>query len=146
MSRINSLKIKAKLLQKAKAKAGKPIQLKDAYEIIAKTAGYDSWRQMKKEIEAYAVFRPGNAGLPYWHNWYSTYEEAKSYLNRPTDFLIPFEGKYFLCGADYVEALGLSLDDSDLKLVGNDWASPKDDEAFERVLGKIRNQNASIND
>ena len=140
MSRMESLKIKAKLLQKSKKKSGKSIQLKEAYEIIARSAGYADWRSMKKDVEKYKIFRPSKANLPYWNNWYSTYEEAKTHLSKASEYLLPFEGKFFLCGSDYIEALGIAPDDQDLKLVGNDWAFPKDEEALTRIVSKIKSE------
>ena len=138
MSRLASLKIKAKLLQKAKLKSGKPIALKEAYVILAKSAGYESWREMKNNIEQYALFRPSGASLLYWNNWYSTYEEAKSHQKEGTDFLLPHEQHFFLCGKDHIEALGIPPEDSDLKKVGTDWHFPKDKVAFERLKEKIK--------
>lgn len=139
MSRINSLKIKAKLLQKSKLKLGKSIPLKDAYSIIAKSAGYTSWQAMKEDIEQYALFRPSGVSLPYWNNWYSTYEEAKSYLRKNSDYLLPYEQQFFICGIDYIEALGIDREDPDLKLVGFDWFAPKDSKALARIKLKITN-------
>lgn len=137
MSRINSLKIKAKLLQKLKRKSGKEIRLKEAYQIIAQSAGYTSWRSMKESVDRHAAFRPPNTALPYWNNWYSTYEEAKSHMKQGSDFLIPYEDQYFLCGLDYIIALGIPEDDEDLGLVGNDWFAPKDFEALDRLVKKV---------
>ncbi|MCB0379525.1 MAG: hypothetical protein KDD33_13620 [Bdellovibrionales bacterium] len=142
MSRIDSLKIKAKLLQKSKQKHGKPIQLKEAYNIIAKSAGYTSWREMKETVGQYDLFRPSGVSLPYWNNWYSTYEEAKMYQRKKSDYLLPHEQQFFLCGIDYIEALGIDRDDPDLKLVGTDWFVPKDTEAFARIKSKITNKRA----
>lgn len=138
MSRLESLKIKAKLLQKSKKKLGIVIQLKEAYNIIAKSAGFNSWREMKESIDQYALFRPSNLSLPYWNNWYASYEEAKKYHQKNTDYLLPYEQQFFICGIDYIEALGINQDDPDLALVGNDWIAPQNVEAFERIKSKIR--------
>ncbi len=142
MSRISSLKIKAKLLQKSKHKLGKPIRLKDAYNIIAKSAGYTSWREMKESVEQYALFRPSGISLPYWNNWYDSYKDAKKYQRTNSDFLLPYEQQFFLCGIDYIEALGINRNDPDLELVGKDWFSPKNRDAFERIKSKIRGNKA----
>lgn len=145
MSRIASLKIKAKLLQKAKKKAGKTIQLKEAYEIIAKSAGYQSWREMKEHVERHADFRPSNKSLPYWNNWYNSYEQAKEHCNLQHQFLLPFESQFFVCEIDYIEALGIHKDDTDLVLAGHDWVQPKDRQALDRLVKKmLKNKNTSF--
>ena len=138
MSRVESLKIKAKLLQKSKKKLGIIIKLKEAYGIIAKSAGFGSWREMKESIDQYALFRPAKVSLPYWNSWYASYEEAKKYHRKNTEYLLPYEQQFFLCGLDYIEALGIDLDDPDLALVGTDWFAPKNVEAFERIKANIR--------
>lgn len=138
MSRIQSLKIKAKILQKNKAKAGKAIRLKEAFEIVAKSAGYHCWRSMKQDVERHAVYRPSGVSLPYWNNWYRSYEEAKAFLREGVDFLLPFENQFFICGVDYLEALGIAKDDPDIGLVGSDWVTPKDQLAWERLIAKIK--------
>ena len=139
MSRLSSLKIKAKLLQKAKKNSGSPIPLKEAYEIIAKSAGHPSWRHMKEVLERHSLFRPKGISLPYWNNWYADYKQAKKHLRSSQDYLLPYEEQFFICKSDYIEALGISTNDPDLKLVGNDWYNPKDQEAFSRLLKKIFN-------
>ena len=143
MSRLESLKIKAKLLQKSKRRSGKSIKLKEAYNIIAKSSGFNSWRAMKSCVEEYAIFRPPGRGLPYWNSWYSSYEEAKRYLNRNTQYLLPYEKQFFLCEVDYIEALGIDKKDPDLQLVGADWVCPKDLRAFERIKQKVADKGQS---
>ncbi|MEZ4871083.1 MAG: glyoxalase superfamily protein [Bdellovibrionales bacterium] len=137
MCRIESLKIKAKLLQKSKKKNGKPIQLKEAFEILAKASGYSNWRAMKESVDQYSLFRPQGVSLPYWNNWYSSYEEAKQHQKKNSDYLIPYEQQFFLCGIDYIEALGIDRNDPDLALVGYDWFAPQDKDAFQRIKAKI---------
>lgn len=142
MSRLEYLKIKAKLLQKSKKKSGKQIKLKEAYEIIAKSAGYGSWREMKSQVEKFASLRPSNS-MPYWNNWYSSYEEAKQHLKQPSYYLLPFENQFFICEIDYIEELGISRNDPDLSLVGHDWVSPQNTEALERLLKKVKAKQTS---
>ena len=77
-SRIDSLKIKAKLLQKAKKRAGNPIPLKDAFAIQASKSGCTSWREMKATLELHEILRPRHSSA-LWSVWYATYEEAKAH-------------------------------------------------------------------
>ena len=137
MSRLDSLKIKAKMLQKAKLRKGLKIKLKQAYAILAKSAGYSSWREMKMSIEESSVFRPSGVSLPYWNNLYTDYKEAKEHMTNK-QYLLPYEGHYFLCESDYIESLGIDLFDEDLKKVGKDWINPEDVRAFQRLTDKIK--------
>lgn len=136
-SRITSLKVKAKLLQKAKHKAGKPIQLKTALGLIAKTSGYASWRDLKTALETRAQFRFRGSGA-FWNTWYATYEEASQHLAQHGGYLLPDEKHFFICDIHYIEALGIQSTDPDLKKVGTDWTKPKDEGAWERILGKVK--------
>ncbi|WP_408098014.1 hypothetical protein ACJVC5_03565 [Peredibacter sp. HCB2-198] len=135
-SSIDSLKIKAKLLQKAKRKQGQEIALKDAYGIIAKTAGYSSWKEMKDEYEAADVLNPPRWSAQ-WKTWYSSKEEALKHL-RGEAYLIPYHKECFICDSNYISALGILPDDPDLLKVGSDWSSPKDLKAWARLLQKIK--------
>lgn len=135
ISRLQTLKNKAKLLQKAKAKAGKPILLKTAFNIIAKTSGFKSWRELKENIETNEILWSSlNSTL--WHNWLANYDEALEILTEDR-FLLPHEKHFFICDINYIEALGLTKDDADLKAVGNNWVKPKDWAAWTRLLQKI---------
>ncbi len=135
-TRIESLKIKAKLLQKAKKRLGKPIQLKQAYEIIAKSAGFSSWRELKGVLDDTECFCPPK-GRTYWNTWYSSYEKALAHLDKDGGYLLPYQRHYFICDSHYIESLGIAKDDSDLQKVGVNWVEPKDPEAWIRLLKKI---------
>lgn len=137
-SSIDSLKIKAKLLQKAKKKQGQEIALKDAYAIIAKTAGYSSWKEMKDEYESADVLNPPKWSAQ-WKNWFASKEEALKHLTNDS-YLIPYRKECFICDSNYIEALGILPNDLDLAKVGHDWTSPKDSNAWERLITKIRNR------
>ena len=136
VSTIESLRIKAKLLQKSKARAGNPVALKDAYALIAHTAGYQSWQEMKAIVEAHEILRPKNFSLT--TTWYSNYSEGKSHILANGGYLIPYQKQYFVCEESYLSALGLDLSDADIEKVGHDWTSPLDGAAYERILKKIR--------
>src|SRR5690606_2975295 len=116
-TKLEALRAKAKLLQKAKKRAGKTIQLKTAFEIIAKTAGYASWRDLKKEVEEKEWLSfPLKGG--YWNTWYNSYEEAREHFEKTGGFLLPFEKHFFVCEDSYMENLGIAHDDPDLLAVG----------------------------
>lgn len=136
VSAIESLRIKAKLLQKSKARAGKPAALKDCYALIAHSAGYQSWQEMKAIVEAHEPLRPKNFSLT--TTWYSNYDEAKSHIVANGGYLMPYQKQYFVCEESYLSALGLDLSDPDIEKVGHDWASPLDSAAYNRILKKIR--------
>lgn len=135
-SSIESLKIRAKLLQKSKKKSGKEIQLKDALQIVARAKGFESWRELNANFEETDLFNPAHWSAQ-WKVWYSTVEEARTNLLE-TEFLLPYHKQFFICDVHYIQALGISSDDSDLKAIGNDWTIPQNKNAWERVVLKIR--------
>ena len=139
VSRIESLRIKAKLLQKAKQRAGKPIALKEAFAIIATSAGFRSWQDMKASIEAHDALRPAHASA-LWNVWYGSYEEGKAHILKHGGYLLPYQKQVFVCDANYLGNLGLNLDDPDLAKVGNDWVVPADQNAWRRLRSKISQQ------
>lgn len=136
-SMINSLKIKAKLLQKSKKKSGKEIQLKDAFHIIAKSQGFGSWRELKEVFEATEHFCPAGSSA-HWKVWYANYHEACSHLERSGGFLLPYGKQFFICESEYLEFLGIPLDDADLKLIGPNWVEPRHAEAYGRLIKKLK--------
>lgn len=139
-NRLESLKIKAKLLQKAKSKAGKPIQLKEAFEIIAKAAGFPSWREQKAAIEKTNFLGLAKSG-PQIQVWFRDYEEARAHAQETGGYLIPHEKDFFVGDLDFLKSLGLTENDPDLKAVGSDWSKPGSDRALEVLIRKISNRN-----
>ena len=136
-SSIDSLKIKAKLLQKAKRKKNPTFALKEAFSLIAKTAGYSSWKEMKETYVMADILNPPRWSA-IWKTWFSSKNEAVKHLNTNENYLIPYRDQFFICGVDYLNALGISVDDPDLLLVGHDWSEPRDKEAWNRLLKKIQ--------
>ena len=132
-----SLRIKAKLLQKAKKKSGTNILLKDAFAILAKTAGFASWQDLKATLEANQIFCP-NGHSAIWKNWYASYEMALSDLTATENYLIPYQKEFFICDQNYIQFLGLQIEDADLLKVGHNWVQPKDMKSFERLIKKIQ--------
>jgi hypothetical protein len=136
-SSVDSLKIKATLLQKAKKKKAAAFSLKEAYLIIAKTAGYSSWKDMKDAYDLADLLNPPRWSA-LWKVWFGSKEEAIKHLT-PETFLLPYRNHFFICDADYLSALSIPSDDVDLLKVGNDWSEPKDKEAWGRLIKKIKN-------
>jgi hypothetical protein len=144
---IDSLKIKAKLLQKAKAKSGKPLQLKEALNILAVSAGYGSWRELKAAYETTDHYCPPGTSA-HWKTWYKSYDEARTHLmghtntgeNGRAEFLLPYRDQYFVCEIHYLEALGISASDSDLAKVGTNWVELRDAAAFARLNERIKSR------
>lgn len=136
VSRLQALKTKAKLLQKAKAKSGKPILLKTALTTIAKHSGFPSWRELKENIETNEILW-SSLGSAMWHNWQANYDEALKIL-KPDHFLLPYQNQFFICDINYIKSLGLSEDDKDVIAIGNNWVQPKDRAAWERIIQKIK--------
>jgi hypothetical protein len=136
-SRLQALKTKAKLLQKAKLKAGKPIRLKEAYTYLARTSGFASWRDLKATLEGDDVFCPPGHSAD-MKTWYAAYPDAVSHLAAHGGYLLTYQKAFFICDEGYIRFLGLSPDDPDVQKVGNNWAEPQDGPAFKRLLGKLK--------
>jgi hypothetical protein len=135
-SSISSVKIKAKLLQKAKSKSDSKFALKDAFAIISKAAGYNSWKEMKDSYDESDIFNPHNWSAQ-WKTWFATIDEARHNL-KPDHYLIPYRKQFFVCDRDYLRALGISSNDEDLMKVGNDWSAPMDFKSWENLKSKIK--------
>ena len=136
MSRIEKLKAKARLLQKAKKKAGIPFKLKDALDAVARPLGFASWRDLMERSRNYDLYTQRSSA--FLNHWLKTYEEAQLILRREGGFLLPFGNQFFLCQAEYLECLGVQKDDPDLILAGNDWICPENRDALHRLNEKIR--------
>lgn len=138
ITQIQHYKNKAKLLQKAKIKAGKPFLLKQAFDLIAKTAGFSSWRDMKAALQQQDYLFPAGASA-FWKVWYRSYNEARAHLDKqPDHFLIGYQKQFCICDVHYIEKLGVDLDDPDLLIAGHDWVYPADADALQRVIEKIK--------
>lgn len=142
-SGINSLKIRAKLLQKLKKKSGHSIQLKDALQTVAKASGYNSWRELSINFEETEIFNPPRWSSQ-WKTWYASYDEALIHLKSVDGFLLPYRKQYFICDIHYIEALGISPSDPDLITIGRDWTKPIDLVAWNRVIDKIKKGQAPM--
>lgn len=142
MSSVESLKIRAKLLQKSKRKSGKVIALKEAFGIIAKSQGYKSWKDLKDDYEISDLLNPPRWSSQ-WKQWFTDKTDAQRFLNSKT-YLIPYRDQYFICDDDYLKALGIDVTDEDLKLVGNDFTSPQNARAWIRLISKIQKHHSTV--
>lgn len=135
-SSIQSLKIKAKLLQKKKRLREPDYALKDAYQLLAQTAGYQSWKEMKDATLLADILNPPRWSA-IWKTWFSNYEEALALLGAK-QFLLPYKKQYFICDGNYLAALGIQVNDPLVSLIGNNWVQPKNQAAFNRLIEKIK--------
>lgn len=133
---IEKLKSKAKLLQKAKRRAGILIPLKEAFHRIALAAGFSSWRDLRATVDATGIFCP-KGGSAFWKLWFASYAEARACAEEKKGFLLPYRKQFFVCDEAYIEFLGVPATDDDLALVGRNWAEPSDQAAWRRILRRI---------
>jgi len=141
-SSIDSLKIKAKLLQKAKRKKNVEFTLKEAYGLIASSGGYSSWKDMKDAYVLADLLNPPRWSAQ-WKTWFSSKEEALIHMNQEMNFLLPYRKHFFICDINYLKSLGVSQNDPDLLKVGNDWSEPENKEAWQRLLETIKSNHQS---
>lgn len=137
VSFLDNLKIKAKLLQKAKQKNGQAFALKDAFNVLARSRGFTNWRDYKSHLQEQPDFCPPGTSA-YWKHWYASYDEARAHQAENGYYLLPYQKQFFLCDIHYINALGIAADDSDLTKVGMDWTQPQDAAAWQRLLQKIK--------
>ncbi|WP_372655902.1 glyoxalase superfamily protein [Halobacteriovorax sp.] len=122
-SSVDSLKIKAKLLQKAKRSKGEEIALKDAFEIIAKSANYSNWKTLKDSYEYADLVNPPKWSAQ-WKKWFSTKEEALKF-QKENEFLMVYRKQFFICDSDYLKELGIDPTAEDICALGKDWTTEK---------------------
>lgn len=104
------------------------IQLKHALSVIALENGFQSWVDLKIQIN----FIAGG----YLNLWFANYEEAKSYLKSSGGFLLPYKKQFFICDTNYLKHIGFEPDDSDWKKIDYDWVVPADQEAWRQLYKK----------
>jgi len=71
------------------------------------------------------------------NHWFRDHASAARHLASHGGWLFPWRHQFFVGGDEAVLALGLSLDDADLALVGRDLARPGDPAAYARLAGRI---------
>ena len=136
-SSLDSLKIKAKLLQKAKKRSGVTLQLKDALDTVARLAGFPNWRELKAVSDETEIFCSAQSSA-FWKTWYASYDDALAHLEKGEGFLLPYRKQFFICDIHWIEHLGIPADDGDLARVGRNFVEPKNREAMARLVKRIK--------
>lgn len=80
------------------------LKRKHALAVIAFEKGFDSWASLKLQI---GLIKGG-----FLNHWFSTYAEAKVYQTAAGGFVLPYKKQFFVCGSDYLDALGLTAADA----------------------------------
>lgn len=129
----------------------KQIKLKHALAVIAQEHNFESWASFKQKLDRKAKLTAYRQGNPYYTDlyprqcsghileWHSDYEVASTELGRTGGYLFPYKKQFFICEAEYIEALGLDPDDSDWELIGWNWVKPTDQDAWQRLNQKLQN-------
>lgn len=131
------------------------IQRKHALTVIALENDYTSWADLKQRLERkekLAAFRKHNkytllypqrcAG--FINSWYAHYEEAREHLVHDGGYLLLYKNDFFVCQRTYIQTLGLDPDDPDWEMIGFDWAQPTDQDALDRLKGKLEQINKGL--
>lgn len=101
------------------------VQRKYALAVIALEKGFKSWTDLKCQLP----FIQGG----FLNKWFANYSEAKTHLQMNGGFLLPYRNQFFICDANYIKNIGLNPDDSDWQLIGYDWSTPNNLEAWQRL-------------
>ncbi len=104
------------------------IKRKHALAVIAIENGFQSWNDLKSQIN----FVIGG----FLNLWFANYAEAKSHLQTKGGYLFPYKKQFFICEATYIKQLSLDPKDPDWKLIAFDWAKPENKEAWRRLYKK----------
>lgn len=107
------------------------IQRKHALEAVAREEKYASWKALKDAADVAWYPRSGSAFL---NAWYATHAEARECLERNGGYLLTYRGKCFVCGRDFIAALGLDPDDPRWAAIGFDCMMPEDKRAYAELV------------
>jgi hypothetical protein len=115
------------------------VEVQHAREAVARLSGFFSWEMAEVVLEsedAEERFYPAGRG-PHLNAWFSSYGNARAYLERKGGYLLPYRNHYFVCHARFIETLGLPANDPDWKRIGYDWVRPADWDARRRLEKKL---------
>ncbi|WP_208719081.1 hypothetical protein [Corallococcus sicarius] len=120
------------------------VQHKHGLAVIAREAGHATWTELKQALSntepAPALDTGGffqkQQGV-FLNRWFATYDEAAASLAAQGGFLFPFRHQWFVCEADFLQALGIDTKDADWERMGRDWVRPRDSAARTRLEGKL---------
>jgi hypothetical protein len=121
------------------------IQRKHCLAVVAREVGFTSWEHARSVLTG----DPGATdsgtmlygGRGFLTTWFTDYAEARAFLDEATRrderaYLLAFRRQFFVAGSDFVEAVGLDPDDPDWRIIGWDWARPRDRDARNRLYAK----------
>lgn len=111
----------------------KRIKHRHALEVIAREAGFKSWKDLIDDHDT-AWYPRKNSLIT---DWFDTYNEARECLEEKGGYLLTFRGRYFIACAEYIEILGLDPDDRLWREIGFDCKRPADKKAMRRLLEKL---------
>lgn len=115
---------------------------KHALTLIARDFGFNDWAHAKQVLNNEAPKDFGTllrtaGGMGYLHNWYASYEDARSCQQDTGGYLLAYKNQYFVATSSYMKSLGLGDDDPDLKSLGSDWVHPRNEEARVKLYAKL---------
>ena len=115
------------------------LQRKHALTVVALEQNYKSWAELKQTLDNLhptVNLYPSRCG-GFLNEWHSSYEAAKEALTERGGYLLPYKTQFFICGRDYITALGLDPEDENWERMGYDWAKPSDKEAWQELFAKL---------
>ncbi|MDH5185375.1 MAG: hypothetical protein OEX12_15965 [Gammaproteobacteria bacterium] len=141
-TRVASAMARLQLLQRSNLPDPAKVQRKHALTVVALEAGYDSWLDLKQQLqqekrldfsEFFASLRFGG----FIHHWFLSYEEARSFQSQHGGVLLPFRKQYFVSTVDFISALAMEPTDKDWRAIGYDWLKPKSNTAMQRLQQRL---------
>ena len=116
------------------------LQRKHALTVVALEQNYSSWADLKQALDNLQPptvnLYPSRCG-GFLNEWHSSYEAAKDALAERGGYLLPYKTQFFICGRDYITALGLDPDDANWERMDYDWAKPSDRDAWQALFAKL---------
>ena len=120
---------------------------------IANDLGHPNWMSLVRKLRQSGKIKPGDerfaqdprlykegtdeTGL---NQWFSTYDEDKSYQQAKGGYLFPWGRTFFVTGSLHITSIGLNPNNQDWKKIGYDWYQPEDMAAFSRLESKLPKQ------
>lgn len=111
--------------------------------IIASELGFESWMHAREvllgatgERVHYGKVLYADACGHYLNQWFANYRDAADYRASNGGTLLAYVRHFLVVEQPYLEALGLSGDDPDWRLLGFDWVRPRDVDARRRLYAR----------
>jgi len=115
------------------------LQRKHALTVVALEQSFKSWAELKQTLDKLhptVNLYPSRCG-GFLNEWHSSYDAAKVALSERGGYLMPYKTQFFICGRDYITALGLDPEDTNWERIGYDWAKPQDDKAWQALFAQL---------